>query len=358
MSELEKHEGVQFLRFLCILWVALFHFFYFRSFLFPFRSTFNNLFFSMGWIGVRIFFIISGFVIYLSLQNSRNFVTFLKKRALRLYPSLWLILPLVFLCQRYVPYSPFTELSKGSNLAISMTLLPPNTLNIPLGLNLSWLTLVLWSLKVEVFFYLTVSILYFIGPKEKCLLVLLALSFFAQLVYSTDRLETNRFGSFAIKIIDAFGWKHLPWFCLGALLSQKQIILKNKRLIKKFLILGSFLLSFALTMSPEMQSIYQWLCLIVTTTISCLVISRLRKLPLIFKPFILLGDSSYEMYLLHQGVGLTFALFLTKASGASASTSTLICATSILAAFALSHGYWHVSLRIQSRLKPAMKFSS
>ena len=43
----------------------------------------------MGWIGVQIFFVLSGFVIAASARGSTS-VTFLKKRAIRLLPALWI----------------------------------------------------------------------------------------------------------------------------------------------------------------------------------------------------------------------------------------------------------------------------
>lgn len=50
-----------------------------------------------GWLGVPVFFILSGFVIYLTVDKSKSAIDFLKKRFIRLYPTYWLCL-LITLC--------------------------------------------------------------------------------------------------------------------------------------------------------------------------------------------------------------------------------------------------------------------
>ncbi len=52
----------------------------------------------MGWIGVQIFFVISGFVIAASAQASLA-GPFLKKRAIRLLPALWISASLALLAR-------------------------------------------------------------------------------------------------------------------------------------------------------------------------------------------------------------------------------------------------------------------
>ena len=49
-------------------------------------------YFSYGWLGVPFFFILSGFVITLTIENCSNGFDFLKKRFIRLYPTFWICL--------------------------------------------------------------------------------------------------------------------------------------------------------------------------------------------------------------------------------------------------------------------------
>ena len=64
-----------------------------------YTTRYNELFneqsswqFAYGWLGVPVFFILSGFVIYLTVDKSKSAIDFLKKRFIRLYPTYWLCL--------------------------------------------------------------------------------------------------------------------------------------------------------------------------------------------------------------------------------------------------------------------------
>lgn len=71
---------------MAILMVLLFHYFSRWTFLYPYKDKYD--FFTYGKMGVQFFFIISGFVILYTLENTTNFITFWKKRMVRLFPSM------------------------------------------------------------------------------------------------------------------------------------------------------------------------------------------------------------------------------------------------------------------------------
>ena len=52
------------------------------------KNIFLEFFFFHGDLGVNLFFLISGFVIFNSLNRSLNFLIFIKKRYFRLFPSM------------------------------------------------------------------------------------------------------------------------------------------------------------------------------------------------------------------------------------------------------------------------------
>jgi peptidoglycan/LPS O-acetylase OafA/YrhL len=96
-----------------------------------------------GWVGVEVFFVISGVVI----ANSADGATaksFLKGRMLRLYPSAWICATVTLIV---------IVLSGGTNLATSylhsMALLPKGP----------WISPVYWTLAVEICFYSLVFLL-------------------------------------------------------------------------------------------------------------------------------------------------------------------------------------------------------
>lgn len=95
---------------------------------------------SEGWVGVEIFFVLSGFVIAYSAEGSGVF-TFFRSRFLRLMPTVWICATLVFLAFAGGGTIPFKGLSL---LYIKSLVLFPKA---------PWIDPVYWSLCVEVIFY-------------------------------------------------------------------------------------------------------------------------------------------------------------------------------------------------------------
>lgn len=96
-----------------------------------------------GWVGVEIFFVISGFVI----ANSANNATakqFLFGRALRLYPAVWLASTLSLLVLL------FFARDKASEFVLPYL---QAMLLIPKGIKGQWLDAVYWTLAAEMAFY-------------------------------------------------------------------------------------------------------------------------------------------------------------------------------------------------------------
>ena len=83
------------LRGVAILLVMGFHYFYhlesfyYKSTLYPYGETFSSvLIFKYGYMGVELFFIISGFVIAMTLEASRSVIDFVIRRFARIWPAL------------------------------------------------------------------------------------------------------------------------------------------------------------------------------------------------------------------------------------------------------------------------------
>ncbi len=94
----------------------------------------------MGWIGVQIFFVISGFVI----ANSANGATpfgFLRSRLLRLWPAAWICATITLLVRMAWGEDFFTQLDGAWYHSILLW---------PKG---EWIDGVYWSLAIEIVFY-------------------------------------------------------------------------------------------------------------------------------------------------------------------------------------------------------------
>jgi peptidoglycan/LPS O-acetylase OafA/YrhL len=106
-----------------------------------------------GWIGVQVFFVISGFVIARS-ANSTTPIRFVESRFLRLYPAAWICAGVNFLCIIVFIKGP-ANLNPGLffGLGASLVLYPTGP----------FLASAYWTLPVEISFYLLVFCILLMG---------------------------------------------------------------------------------------------------------------------------------------------------------------------------------------------------
>ncbi|QFT77349.1 acyltransferase [Erythrobacter sp. THAF29] len=104
----------------------------------------------LGWVGVQIFFVLSGFVIAASARGS-TFGVFLKKRAIRLLPVLWLSAALALIV-RALWGEPLGEL------------LPAFLKTLVLSPKGPYIDGVVWTLVVEAAFYLCTALVILLAP--------------------------------------------------------------------------------------------------------------------------------------------------------------------------------------------------
>lgn len=114
--------------------------------------------FSVGWVGVDFFFVLSGFIMVYAHKedyiNRTNVATFFKKRFLRIYPIYWII-AFIALCLMLISHK--LSLSTDFGYILKSFLLIPNT-KAPF-------LLVAWSLIFECFFYLIFGFGIYFGVK-------------------------------------------------------------------------------------------------------------------------------------------------------------------------------------------------
>ncbi|WP_139024967.1 acyltransferase [Bradyrhizobium sp. STM 3843] len=135
------YYAIDVLRFLAALSVVGFHYAYVNQ-VADFQLVWPLTWF--GWVGVEIFFVISGFVIANS-ANGSSPLQFLKGRALRLLPAPWLCATITFAL-----LAPNAEILPYLR---SLVLLPKGP----------WISPVYWTLAVEIVFYAVIFIVLFIN---------------------------------------------------------------------------------------------------------------------------------------------------------------------------------------------------
>lgn len=139
-------SGLDLVRFSAAVMVMVFHLAFWRNGVGPIRTGFDVTPYSwFGWVGVQIFFVLSGYVIAFSAKNT-NSINFLRSRFLRLAPCIWIsaTLTLIFL---------LLGGAERSDLVIRYV----KTLFLyPMG---GQLDIVYWTLTIEVVFYALVYLI-------------------------------------------------------------------------------------------------------------------------------------------------------------------------------------------------------
>lgn len=130
-----------------------------------FHTEFLGGFFDFGGSGVDIFFVLSGFIITYtsrkSLSSSGNFLSFLKRRFVRIYPVYWIIISALLVVQVVMPsfYRTHYEFT-APNLLSTYLLFPGHVM----------VNGVSWTLSYELFFYFLFSIAFLVRDKKALLI--------------------------------------------------------------------------------------------------------------------------------------------------------------------------------------------
>lgn len=116
-----------------------------------------------GWLGVEVFFVISGFIIPYALLHSRyrvsDYCTFLLKRIIRLDPP-YLVAILAIIALSYVSNAMPGFRGQRFEFSLVQTLLHLGYVNVFFGY--PWLNPVFWTLAIELQYYLLVGLLSFV----------------------------------------------------------------------------------------------------------------------------------------------------------------------------------------------------
>jgi peptidoglycan/LPS O-acetylase OafA/YrhL len=245
--------------------------------------VFNEAYdFKYGYLGVQFFFIISGFVIFLTLKHSRSAADFLFKRFSRLYPIFWTCLFTTFAIV-YIIGLPGRQKS-FQTLAANLTMIPSL-------FGYQEIDGAYWSLVPEFFFYIAMALLFTIKRKESYMLwgiAILLLSWVNHYLFK-----------FPVILAAIFNLKWGSLFFSGILFYK----IKEKDYTNKWQII---LLLVAAWLTTILNLDY--LSVTERVAVSCFYIIfylfASDKFPNItWKPLLFLGGISFPLYLLHQNIG-------------------------------------------------------
>jgi peptidoglycan/LPS O-acetylase OafA/YrhL len=268
---------------------------------------------SLGWLGVDVFFVISGFVIPYSLHGTgyclARFPKFLVKRILRLEPPYLLSIALVIVLWELSSLLPWfrgsAPIYSSSQLAAHLFYSIPFT-------QYAWLSPVYWSLFYEFAFYLAIGLCYErLFSKSIAATILLATATAVILYILTDRWE-GRIFLFVIGIAGMRSYTNID--------QPKESILA---------IAVSAALA-ALFGAPESTAAG------VVTIIAILWWTSADSRILVF-----LGSISYSLYLTHTAIGGRIINLGTRYQGGPA-YELLLSLTALLVSIAFAWGFYRI----------------
>jgi peptidoglycan/LPS O-acetylase OafA/YrhL len=316
-----------------------------------FSVRFDDLaMFRFGYVGVHIFFVLSGFVIAYSAHKATAW-TFLRGRVVRLCPAVWIIAPItlavLFAIQFATPYDLIDRFLR------SITLFPFGP----------WVDGVYWTLPVEVMFYSVVlallaigrfrwigSVMAMIGGISSCFWI--AKRFGLDL---TPNLPTGaaQIGNFNLRerIMQLSLIYYGCFFALGVYL---WLSFCERITAVRMTWMGVFVIGCYLSIGSR-PGFFLWSLAVLAIAISIQCNAQLGANPKINSVVRLLGLTTYPLYLLHDVVGAALIgrlvqLGVNPYSALVVSIAAVVVASIVIAAF--------VEPAIQKRMLAALTFKT
>ncbi|MEP7155922.1 MAG: acyltransferase [Betaproteobacteria bacterium] len=238
---------------------------------------------AFGYLGVNLFFAISGFVIYMTLDGISAPLDFVVSRFSRLYPAYWVAVASTWIVVSLVGLPGYGV--RWNEALVNLSMLQS-------FFSVQDVDRAYWSLQVELLFYVWMLGLWVTRLLRHSLKIFIL---WVGMVAAATLAET--FGgikiSYALRHFLLLDW--IPWFALGiaAYLSLRDRVFKSKHgllvLIAIFAIAASNRI--VLTMASVVVFALVWIA------------SREEFKLLEWKPLVFFGVISYPLYLLHEQIG-------------------------------------------------------
>ena len=152
-----------------------------------------------GFLGVNLFFLISGFVIFMSAERA-SLREFVASRTSRLFPAFWASVLLTALC---------AWIFGSQNFQASIIQVAANLSMIPNWFGIDYVDGAYWSLSVELNFYIAIGIVLFFRKIDKiewilAIWLIACLIYVVRPVYLLDVFLNARYGSYFCGGISAY----------------------------------------------------------------------------------------------------------------------------------------------------------
>lgn len=257
--------------------------------LFHYTTAFDDLYghptplpfnFDIGYYGVHLFFLVSGFVIYMTLERTSDARRFVISRATRLFPAYWTAILITFAVVTLVGL-PGSERTVWEALA-NLTMLQEYA-------GIRHIDGVYWTLSVELAFYAWMFIAFRAGllrQPVRTLLIWLTVNILA--IGTAVSLEVPLPQAVRILLLTEYG--NLFFAGIGFYLWRQHHSPTAVVLIALTLILEATLRPDAIVINLAINALF--------------ALATTRRFPLLAtRPLLYLGAISYPLYLVHQYIG-------------------------------------------------------
>ena len=291
-----RYKELDALRGIAAISVALFHY------TFGFDSmagilTPDKFYLKYGYLGVQLFFIISGFVIFMTLDKTKKSTDFIVSRLSRLYPAYWTAIIITISVTSLI-----SILTHESLYTYNLKQVLVNFSMIGNLFNIKSIDMSFWTLTVELRFY-GIMWLLFVTQSMKyikhicCFWLLIFIIHLTTDIVPFEKL-INR-----ILIVN-----YAPLFVagIGFYLTKKD----TKNIFNHFLILLSFMTQCFMNYVNHEALIVNIIIALIFVSFYLFVYNKLKFLS--NKILLFLGTISYSFYLIHQNIGCTLILVLKK----------------------------------------------
>ncbi len=247
----------------------------------------------LGWLGVIMFFAVSGFImVVVTGHESFDPLKFLRRRVLRIVPLYWALTLLAAALAIVVPSLFKTTVFDFAQLVLSLAFVPFYN---PASHGLHPLYKLGWTLNYEMFFYLCFALLAVLSARRRALVLTLA--------YVALAIIGGGFQPGAA--IPAFYTSYMPlafvagmWLGIAHIEGHLQRVVPSMVVPLAILALGGLVVGFSHDQGVvEEATAFGGLLLFVVSVLALAagLEPRLPRLPLLER----LGDASYSIYLVH-----------------------------------------------------------
>jgi peptidoglycan/LPS O-acetylase OafA/YrhL len=259
---------------------------------FHYTTRFDQLFlhvapthveFPYGYLGVNLFFAISGFVIFMTLDRIRAPLDFVVSRFSRLFPSYWAAVVITWLLVSAVGLPAYEVSWKSAVFNLTM---------LQAFFSVPDVDGVYWSLQIELLFYIWMLILWVTGALRFSVGICAGWLSLAILATMAERFFNIR-TPYAVSYFLLLDW--IPWFAIGitVFLTLKEKTFKAKH--------AAVLLLALLAIAAKNQ--VPTLIAAPFTFALLFAASRSRVRLLAWGPLVFFGVISYPLYLVHEKIG-------------------------------------------------------